>query len=93
MKKHISKLLRRRLAFYFLMLSALAMITVSCEKEETVVPEEPETTGMTITEILESYGEVEDEIDDSSMLKWGRRDRPTFRTLTTALVIIYYLLS
>src|SRR6056297_1792774 len=86
MKKHISRVLGRRLSFYVLMLTALAMFTVSCEKEETVVPDEPETSGMTITEILESYGENETEADDSSLLKWGRRDRPTFRTLTTALI-------
>jgi len=84
MKKHVLKILDRRVTFYILMLSALAIFSVSCEKEKEVVPEEPDTSGMTITEILESYGQAD--TGEDSLLKWGYRDRPTFRTLTRALI-------
>ena len=84
MKKNNPKILRKRMTFYVLMLSFLAIFSVSCEKENEVVPEEPSPSDMTITEILESYGETQP--GDDSMLKRGHRDRPTFRTLTRALV-------
>ncbi|MBS3807974.1 MAG: fasciclin domain-containing protein, partial [Bacteroidales bacterium] len=56
MRKQISKLIGRRMAFQLLILSALAIFAVSCEKESAQMEVEPETPEAAIKKASENKG-------------------------------------
>jgi len=56
MKKQISKLIGRRMAFQLLILSALAIFAVSCDEESSQLDVEPETPEAAIKKASENKG-------------------------------------
>lgn len=63
------------------LLSALAIFAVSCEKDDSPMTAEAFDEEMTIAQVLESYADT----DETGDLKSKRGSKPTFATLSVAL--------
>ncbi|MFW6100912.1 MAG: fasciclin domain-containing protein [Bacteroidota bacterium] len=69
MKKQFSKIKARQVTYLIFLLSALAIFSISCEKEDSVAPVATENPELSIVEVLQSFGETETE--EGANLKRG----------------------
>ncbi|MBS3770773.1 MAG: fasciclin domain-containing protein [Bacteroidales bacterium] len=70
MKKQFLKIKARQVTYLMFLLSALAIFSISCEKEDSVAPVATENPELSIVEVLQSFGETETE--EGANLKRGR---------------------
>jgi len=70
MKKQFSKIKARQVTYLMFLLSALAIFSISCEKEDSVAPVATENPELSIVEVLQSFSETETE--EGANLKRGR---------------------
>lgn len=82
MKNYISKLLWHTMKLRFVMLAALTLFVVSCQEEPIAVNDLSENSELSISEVLESYGNPGNEADNSRI---KGNSRNTFSTLSVAL--------
>ena len=71
MKKQFSKIKARQVTYLIFLLSALAIFSISCEKEDSVSPAVTESSEQSIVEVLKSFGPADKE--EGAELKMGRR--------------------